>query len=66
VVIPTRGWSEADCEGGPLYDPGITKIFIEELKGDLNPHIEVREVHNHINDPSFARLASAIIDEMIQ
>jgi uncharacterized protein (UPF0261 family) len=66
VVIPTRGWSEADCEAGPLYDPGITEIFIEELRRDLNPRIEVREVYNHINDPPFARLASAIIDEMIQ
>jgi uncharacterized protein (UPF0261 family) len=66
VVIPTRGWSEADCEGGPLYDPEITEVFIEELKRDLNPQIEVREVYNHINDSSFARLASAILDEMIQ
>jgi len=66
VVIPTRGWSEADCEGAPLYDPGIMEIFIKELKRDLDPRIEVREVYNHINDPSFARLASAIMDEMIR
>jgi uncharacterized protein (UPF0261 family) len=66
VVIPTRGWSEADGEGGPLYDPGIMEIFIKELKRALDPRIEVREVNHHINDPSFARLASAIMDEMIR
>jgi uncharacterized protein (UPF0261 family) len=66
VLIPTRGWSEADREGEPLYDLGIMEIFIEQLKRDLNHRIEVREVYNHINDPAFARLASANIDEMIR
>jgi len=66
VLVPTRGWSEADREGGPLYDPGIMEIFIEELRRDLDHRIEVREVDHHINDPSFARLASAAIDEMIR
>jgi uncharacterized protein (UPF0261 family) len=66
VVIPMRGWSEADREGGPLYDPAIMEIFIEELKQDLNPQIEIKEVDSHINDPSFAKVAATLMDEMIR
>ncbi len=66
VVIPMRGWSEADREGGPLYDPPIMEIFIEELKQDLNPGIEIKEVDSHINDSSFTRVVSILMDEMIR
>jgi uncharacterized protein (UPF0261 family) len=66
VVIPMRGWSEADREGGPLYDPPIMEIFIEELKQDLNPQIEIKETDSHINDPSFTQVVSILMDEMIR
>lgn len=66
VVIPMRGWSEADREGGPLYDPAIMEIFIEELKQDLNPQIEIKEAGSHINDPSFTQVVAILMDEMIR
>ena len=66
VLIPSRGWSEADREDGPLYDPGISEAFIERLKRDLNPEIEIKEVDLHINSPAFAQVASTIMDEMLQ
>ena len=66
VVIPMRGWSEADCEGGPLYDPAISEQCIRELKRRLNPQIEIKEVNSHINDPSFAQVVAACMDEMIR
>ncbi|RLB28862.1 MAG: UPF0261 family protein [Deltaproteobacteria bacterium] len=65
VVIPTRGWSEADCEGGPLYDPLMSDILIGELKRCLNPQIGITELDNHINDPSFARVVSDLMHGMI-
>jgi uncharacterized protein (UPF0261 family) len=66
VLIPTRGWSEADQEDGPLYDPEISQAFIERVKRDLNPKIEIIEVDSHINDPTFAKVASSRMDEMLQ
>ena len=66
LLIPTLGWSEADCDGGPLYDPPVSNAFTEELKQRLNPDIDIRQIRLHINDPSFARLASTVMDEMIQ
>ena len=64
--MPMGGWSEADREGGPLYDPKISDAFIQKLKHDLNSRIEIREATLHINDPAFARLASTLMDGMLK
>jgi uncharacterized protein (UPF0261 family) len=66
MLIPTLGWSEADRRDGPLYDPIISDAFIQRLKQDLNPQIQIQEVALHINEPSFARLAAEIMDQMVQ
>jgi len=66
VLIPTKGWSEADQKGGPLYDPEINSIFIRTLKEALNPQIEIQEVYCHINDSDFAAVAANLMNEMIQ
>lgn len=66
VVIPTKGWSEADCPGGPLHDPKTSDILTGELKEHLHPQIEIKEVDNHINDPSFAEVVSTLMDEMVR
>jgi uncharacterized protein (UPF0261 family) len=66
VVVPTEGWSEADCRGGPLYDPAMSNVLIRELKQHLDPQIELKKVAAHINDPSFAKAVSEVMDEMIR
>lgn len=66
VLIPIRGWSEADQEGGPLHAPSTSSKFIQQLKHDLDPQIEIEQVDFHINDPAFARIASTIMDHMLQ
>ena len=65
VLIPAGGWSEADRLDGPLYDPLVSEAFIQRLKKDLNPRIEIKEVDLHINDISFAQYASSLMDAMI-
>ncbi len=66
VLIPLRGWSEADIQGGPLYDPEIQGLFISTLKGLLSPRIEVIEDDSHINDPEFAMMAVDTMEYMIK
>ena len=66
MLIPTLGWSEADRRDGPLYDPIISDAFIQRLKQDLDPQIQIQEVELHINEPSFARLAAQTMDQMVQ
>ncbi|MBW2094433.1 MAG: Tm-1-like ATP-binding domain-containing protein [Deltaproteobacteria bacterium] len=66
LLIPMDGWSEADKAGEPLHDPRMRDAFIEKLRKDLDPRVLVREVGGHINDPSFAQAASALMDEMLR
>lgn len=65
VLIPMKGWSGADQEGGPLYDPETNSVFIRTLREALNPQIEIQEVDFHINDPDFAVLAANLMNAMI-
>jgi uncharacterized protein (UPF0261 family) len=66
VLSPTKGWSEADRQGGALYDPDINRLFIQKLRQDLDSRIEIREVDHHINDASFGEIAAQVMDEMIR
>lgn len=57
VLIPLRGWSEVDHPGSELHDPGLIRLFVDELRSRLTSRIPIREVDAHINDEAFARLA---------
>ena len=58
VVVPTRGFSLADAEGGDLYDPAADRAFIDALHGALRPDFAYEEVDAHVDDPAFADLVA--------
>jgi len=66
VLIPKKGWSEADKPGMELYDPGANQVFVEDLKRIVASCIPIEEVNLHISDPAFARRAVEVVDTMIQ
>ncbi len=66
VLIPTKGWSEADREGEPLYDPDMNLAFTHKLKEVLDPQIEIQEMDQHINDSAFADAAANLMDKMVK
>lgn len=66
VLIPKKGWSEADKEGMALFDPEADRVFIEELKKLLQPSIPLEEMDVHISEPAFARRAVEVLDQMIR
>jgi uncharacterized protein (UPF0261 family) len=66
VLVPTKGWSEADRQGGPLYDPDMNQLFLQQLKKLLNRQIEIQEVDHHINDAEFGEIAAKIMDQMVR
>jgi uncharacterized protein (UPF0261 family) len=66
VLVPTKGWSEADRQDGPLYDPEMNQLFVQQLKKLLNPHIEIQKVDHHINDAAFGEIAAYVMDEMVR
>lgn len=65
ILIPLKGWSEADREGDVLFDPEASHAFCETLEKALKPDVEVRQVDYHINDQGFAQEAANIMISMI-
>lgn len=66
VLIPGRGWSEADKEGMELYDPATDQVFVDEMRRLLKEGIPMEVMDVHISDPRFAARAVEIIDTMIR
>ena len=65
VLIPLKGWSEADRDEGPLYDPPMNTFFTQRLREKLDHHIQITEVDHHINDQAFAEIAAQMMHQMI-
>ncbi len=55
VYIPLGGFSAIDAPGKAFHDPQADQSFIQALKKNLRPDIQVIEKESHINDPVFAR-----------
>jgi uncharacterized protein (UPF0261 family) len=66
VLIPKKGWSEADRLGMELFDPDVDRIFTDELKKIIKPEIPIEEIDVHISDPAFAERAVDILDNLIR
>ncbi|MBW6486360.1 MAG: Tm-1-like ATP-binding domain-containing protein [Syntrophobacterales bacterium] len=66
VLIPSRGWSEADGEACPLWDPEVSQSFVGAIRQGLRSDISLIESDRHINDPSFGRQAAEVMHGMVQ
>jgi uncharacterized protein (UPF0261 family) len=66
VLIPARGWSEADKAGMELFAPETDQIFVEELRKIIGPNIFIEEIDAHISEPAFAQRAVDLLDHMIR
>jgi uncharacterized protein (UPF0261 family) len=58
VVVPLRGFSLADAEGGDLWDPQADRAFLASLQNALRPDIPFEEVDAHVDDADFAELVA--------
>ena len=65
VLVPTRGFSLADVEGGDLWDPEADEAFVERLREALRPPAALELVETHVNDPSFADLVAERYLELV-
>jgi uncharacterized protein (UPF0261 family) len=54
VMIPLRGFSMFNREGESLYDQAANMAYVETMRAELSPAVELIEVDAHINDPEFA------------
>ena len=58
VMIPQRGFSQLNIEGGPLYDPEADRGFVEGLTAASAGQLAITELDLHINEPAFAEAVS--------
>jgi uncharacterized protein (UPF0261 family) len=58
VVVPLRGFSLADAEGGDLWDPAADRAFLASLRAALRPDIPFEEVDAHVDDRDFAAVVA--------
>ena len=55
VLVPLQGWSSVDCKGNPTYDPKEDQVFVEILKNELDPKVEIIEIDANMEDQVFSQ-----------
>lgn len=67
VIIPRKGLSMTDVEGGGTYGPEEDEALFRSLKENLNNlHITLEEHDLNINDKEFALIVATRMDEIMK
>jgi uncharacterized protein (UPF0261 family) len=66
VLLPLKGWSMIDTEGGDFYLPQADTAFAGELKAELRGDIKIIQMDCNINDAEFAKACVAELLENIR
>ena len=66
IVLPLRGVSAIDREGGPFWWPEADHALFQRIRNELSSRVELIEVDTHINDPQFAQSAAAKLLELMR
>jgi uncharacterized protein (UPF0261 family) len=65
-ILPLKGVSMLDSEGGQFWDPEADKACFDAIKKNLKPGIQVIEADLNINDPAFAELCANTLLAMLK
>jgi uncharacterized protein (UPF0261 family) len=49
----------------PIYEPATDKVFNEEIKKNLRPEIDLKELDVELNSPEFAKACVDALAEMM-
>lgn len=63
VVVPLGGFSEPDSVGGLFYNPDADMAFVEALRAQASPNVQVHLVDAHVNDSEFVEKVIAVFEE---
>ena len=66
ILLPTKGISEVDKEGGIFYRPETDQVLFDAIKNKASGKIKVVELDAHINDEIFSTLLVSELLEMIK
>ncbi len=65
LLVPAKGFSAFDSDGGPLWNPEGRRIFLDHLTKNISGS-QVKILDFHINDPEFAQAILESIKEMTE
>jgi uncharacterized protein (UPF0261 family) len=63
VVLPLKGISQVDSEGGVFYRPEVDQVLFDAIQQHIDPRIRVLEADFHINDHAFAKI---LVDTLLE
>lgn len=65
LMLPLKGVSAIDVEGGPFCDPEADQALFSTLRSEVGDNVEVIEMDTDINDPEFAVAAAKKLISML-
>lgn len=65
ILIPLKGVSAIDKEGGPFWWPEADRALFQSIRNWSGPTVKLIEVDAHINDLVFAQTAARTLLEMM-
>ncbi|WP_020468962.1 Tm-1-like ATP-binding domain-containing protein [Zavarzinella formosa] len=57
IILPLRGVSAIDREGGPFWWPEADEALFQSIRNWISPTVKLIELDTHINDAEFSRVA---------
>lgn len=66
VLLPLRGVSQLDSEGGAFWWPEADRALYDAIKRHVREGIPIVELDCNINDPEFADRAASVLLEMVK
>ena len=65
ILLPLKGLSRFDNEGGKFWWPEADKALFDSIKQNINPEVQVIDLDCHINDEAFSDAAVKMILDLL-
>jgi uncharacterized protein (UPF0261 family) len=63
-LIPMRGWLNVETEESEYFEPESIRAFVDVLKKELKPEVEIREIDANIDTVEFGQAVLAAFREV--
>jgi uncharacterized protein (UPF0261 family) len=63
-LIPMKGWLNVETEDSEYFEPESIRAFVEVLKKELKPEVEIREIDANIDTVEFGQAVLAAFREV--
>jgi uncharacterized protein (UPF0261 family) len=66
ILLPLKGLSQLDSEGGVFYRPEINQVLFDSIKKKIQKKVNVLEIDAHINDKMFSDYSVNVLLDMLK